>query len=421
MRVCVIGGGYVGLVTGSCLAELGHNVVIIDIDEKKVLSINEGKPPLFEAGLEEIVKKHIGKNLSATCSFFPVKDAELTMICVGTPPDNSGNADLHYVRSASESVGRALRNQDKKHYVVVKSTVPPGTTDGLVRETVLSEAGRGNIAFGMNPEFLREGRAVWDFFHPDRIVIGCHEQDLFDCMKRLYQGIEAPVIQVLPTEAEMIKYVSNAFLATKISFSNEIGNICKRMGIDVYRVMEGVGLDRRIGKEFFNAGVGFGGSCFPKDVMALARFAEGMGVEPCILKSVLSVNEDQPGKMISLLEKRVGGLHGKRIAVLGLAFKDNTDDIRESRAIPVIRMLRERGAHVAAYDPLAIPAMKEVFPDIDYGTTPEAVLEGADACLILTEWPEFSRLDKEFDLMNNRVIIEGRRVLKTHGYEGICW
>jgi len=240
-------------------------------------------------------------------------------------------------------------------------------------------------------------------------------------MEDLYHGIDAPMIQVLPSEAELIKYVSNAFLATKISFSNEIGNICKEMGIDIYRVMEGVGLDRRIGREFLDAGVGFGGSCFPKDVRALVRFAEEMGVEPRILKSVIAVNDDQPGMIVSILEKRMGCLDGKRIAVLGLAFKDNTDDIRESRAIPVIRELLERGASVAAYDPLAIPAMREIFPGIEYGAGAAEVLEGADACLVLTEWPEFSRLDREFDLMKNRVIIEGRRILRTHGHEGVCW
>jgi len=421
MRVCVVGGGYVGLVTGACLADLGHDVAIVDVDEKKVDAINEGKPYLYEEGLDEIVREHVGKNLSATRSYDPVTDAEVTMICVGTPSDRDGRADLRYVKSASESIGRALRDREEEHRVVVKSTVPPGTTDGLVRKTVTGEAQHDEISFGMNPEFLREGRAVRDFFHPDRIVVGSHDQDFFACMEDLYHGIDAPMIQVLPSEAELIKYVSNAFLATKISFSNEIGNICKEMGIDIYRVMEGVGLDRRIGREFLDAGVGFGGSCFPKDVRALVRFAEEMGVEPRILKSVIAVNDDQPGMIVSILEKRMGCLDGKRIAVLGLAFKDNTDDIRESRAIPVIRELLERGASVAAYDPLAIPAMREIFPGIEYGAGAAEVLEGADACLVLTEWPEFSRLDREFDLMKNRVIIEGRRILRTHGHEGVCW
>lgn len=421
MRVAIIGGGYVGLVTGACLADLGHKIEIVEIDKKKVDAINSGTPYLFEEGLEALLCNHAGKDLKASSSYGAVTGADMSMICVGTPPDASGQADLAYIREASKSIGKALRDATGNPCVVVKSTVPPGTTEGLVRDTVLAESRREDILFGMNPEFLREGRAIHDFFHPDRIVIGCSEPGLFERVAHLYGKIDTPVIRTRPAEAELIKYVSNAFLATKISFSNEIGNICKRMGIDVYKVMEGVGLDKRVGREFLNAGVGFGGSCFPKDVIALIRFAESLGEDPKVLKSVMQVNDMQPRRIISLLEGRIGTIHGKKITVLGLAFKDNTDDIRDSRSIPVIQMLLERGATVSAYDPLAMPSMKKIFPMIHYGESPESVLMNADACLVMTEWPEFSRLDHEFDQMNQRVIIEGRRILTTSATEGICW
>ncbi|MGV8129881.1 MAG: UDP-glucose dehydrogenase family protein [Methanolinea sp.] len=421
MRVAIIGGGYVGLVTGACLADLGHSIEIIEIDQKKVDAINSGTPYLFEEGLEALLREHAGKDLKASSSYDAVARADITMICVGTPPNISGQADLTYIREASRSIGKALRDTTGIFCVIVKSTVPPGTTEGLVRDTVIAEAQRAEILFGMNPEFLREGRAIHDFFHPDRIVIGGSEPELFERITHLYRKIDAPVIRTRPAEAELIKYVSNAFLATKISFSNEIGNICKKMGVDVYKVMEGVGLDRRVGREFLNAGVGFGGSCFPKDVMALVRYAESLGEEPQMLKSVIRVNDVQPLKIISILEKRIGNIRDKKIAVLGLAFKDNTDDIRESRSIPVIQALLEKGAHVSAYDPLAIRHMQQLFPQVEYGTSAEYILKGADACLVMTEWPEFSRLDHEFDLMNQRVIIEGRRILTTNATEGICW
>ncbi len=421
MRVVIIGGGYVGLVTGACLADLGHTIEIVEIDKKKVDAINSGSPYLFEEGLEALLRNHAGKDLKASSSYGAVTEAHILMICVGTPPDTSGQADLTYVREASKSIGKALRHATGNPCVVVKSTVPPGTTEGLVRDTVLKESLRGDILFGMNPEFLREGRAIHDFFHPDRIVIGGSENGLFERVAHLYRGIDAPIIRTRPAEAELIKYVSNSFLATKISFSNEIGNICKKMGVDVYKVMEGVGLDKRVGREFLNAGVGFGGSCFPKDVIALIRFAESLGEDPKVLKSVMQVNDMQPRRIISLLEGRIGTIHGKKITVLGLAFKDNTDDIRDSRSIPVIQMLLERGATVSAYDPLAMPSMKKIFPMIHYGESPESVLMNADACLVMTEWPEFSRLDHEFDQMNQRVIIEGRRILTTSATEGICW
>jgi len=423
MKISVVGGGYVGLVTGTCFAELGHDVTIIEIDPEKVRAINNGKPPIFENGLEDLLKQNAGKRIHASTGYESVSSADIVLIAVGTPPNPDGSANLSYIEAASTSIGKALKDSPSYCVVVVKSTVPPGTTEKIVKPAVLKASGKTEkkIGFVMNPEFLREGRAVEDFLHPDRIVIGSSDSPAGDLVAEVYRKVRAPIIRTGITAAEMIKYTSNAFLATKISFSNEMGNICKNLGIDVYEVMKGVGLDPRVGSLFLNAGAGFGGSCFPKDVSALVSLAKQTGENPLLLESVLAVNEQQPHRMISLLKKRVGTLSGKRIAVLGLAFKDNTDDIRDSRAIPVIQELIRDGAHVAAYDPMAMPNMRRIFSDIEYGESAAEALTGADACLVMTEWPEFSRLDKEFDLMAQPVIIEGRRILSRKGVEGICW
>jgi UDPglucose 6-dehydrogenase len=423
MKISVVGGGYVGLVTGTCLAHLGHDVTIIEIDSDKVKAINNGQSPIYERGLEDLLKATVGKRIRADSEFDSVESAEIVFICVGTPPKSDGSADLSFIESASSSIGTALKKNSTYCCVVVKSTVPPGTTETIVRHfvTQASERKDNRIGFAMNPEFLREGRAIEDFMHPDRIVIGSNDPRARNLVADVYQGISAPVIHTGLPAAEMIKYTSNAFLATKISFSNEIGNICKNLGIDVYEVMKGAGLDPRIGTLFLNAGVGFGGSCFPKDISALITLAKEVGENPVLLQSVLSINEQQPHRIVVLLEKKLGNLSGKRITVLGLAFKDNTDDIRDSRAIPVIRELIQKGAHVSAYDPMAISNMKQVFPEIDYYSCAADALTSSEGCLVLTEWPEFSRLDKEFDLMAHRIIIEGRRILSCNGVDGICW
>jgi len=413
----------VGLVTGSCFAELGHNVTIIEIDANKVQEINTANPPIYENGLEVLLKKNAGINLKASMEYRSIEDADIVFICVGTPPQSDGSANLSYIKSASTSIGNALKTNSRYCVVVVKSTVPPGTTEKIVQPTVLHAAGKTEheIGFTMNPEFLREGRAVLDFMHPDRIVIGSCDPLAGKYVADVYHGISAPVIHTGICAAEMIKYTSNAFLATKISFSNEIGNICKNLGIDIYEVMKGVGLDARIGPLFLNAGAGFGGSCFPKDVSALISLAKETDENPILLQSVLEINERQPHRMVVLLEKRLGCISGKRIAILGLAFKDNTDDIRDSRAIVVIQELLEKGARIVAYDPLAMPNMQRIFPTIDYSSSAADALTNADGCLVMTEWPEFSRLDRDFDKMAHKIIIEGRKILTLHDVEGICW
>jgi UDPglucose 6-dehydrogenase len=422
VKISIVGGGYVGLITGACLAEAGHRVTVIDIDKKKADAINSARPPIYEKGLEALLASHSGKNLKADTGFESVRDSEVSIICVGTPMGEDGSADLSYIVSAAESIGRELKNSGGYHVVTVKSTVPPGTTSGTVVPAVRKASENNpNIGFAMNPEFLRESIAVDDFMNPDRIVIGSDDKRSGDLVETLYSGFDAKILRTGLVSAEMIKYASNSFLATKISFSNEVGNICKSLGIDVYEVMEGVGLDHRISPYFLNAGCGFGGSCFPKDVSALIHLAKSRGFDPVLLKSVLEVNETQPLVIVDILRKRIGNLEGKRVAVLGLAFKGDTDDIRDSRAIPVIEGLIMENADVHAYDPMANKNMKAVFPGISYHDSATGALENADACLVLTEWPEFSRLNSEFDNMKNKVIIEGRRILTISGAEGICW
>lgn len=423
MKISIIGAGYVGLVSSICLSELNHTVTLIDNNLDKVETINSGNSPIYERGLEKALIKHINHNLRSMSDYDSIPKSDLTFICVGTPLSSDSKTDLRMIKSAVESIGMALRNEGKNHVVVVRSTVPPGTTDKIIEPLLqkyvrLSER---NIKLAVNPEFLREGSALQDFFQPDRIVIGCRDAWAADRITDVYKGINSPILRTDLITAEMIKYASNAFLATKISFSNEIGNICKSMGINTYEVMGGVGMDHRIGAHFLNPGVGFGGSCLPKDLAALIKLAESHGEHPLILKSVLEVNEDRPMRMIRLLEKRLGTIKGKRIAVIGLAFKNGTDDIRESRAIPILKLLIEREAQITAYDPVAIPPMRILIPDIIYCDNAGEALKDADACLILTEWPEFGELNEEFDMMRSRVIIEGRKVLSTQYSEGLCW
>lgn len=428
MNVAIIGTGYVGTVTGTCFAELGHNVVCVDVDAAKVDRINAGIPPIHEPGLPALLKAYVGKRLRATDDYNDaIPNSEVTFICVGTPSGDDGRIDLSIVRSASKSIGKALaeRDTDAYHVVVVKSTVVPGTTDEVVAPLIRATGGNvdtGIVGIAMNPEFLREGKAVYDFMNPDKIVIG-GDIRAADTVAGLYEKISCEITRTDTKTAEMIKYANNSFLATKISFANEIGNICKKLGIDVYEVMSAIGKDSRIEGQFLNAGAGFGGSCFPKDVKALIGRAGELGYDPLLLNAVIRINEEQPMRMVELLANRIGDIRNRRIAVLGLAFKNETDDIRESRSIPVIKELLNRGATVAAYDPLASENMREVFPDILYCDSARDALDGADACMIMTEWAEFESLDQEFDAMRDVVVIDGRRMVSLDRgvYDGICW
>lgn len=435
MNICIIGTGYVGSVTAACLAELGHGVLCIDVDAEKVDRVNAGIPPIHEAGLEELFQKHIGKRLRAVADYTPLADSDISFICVGTPSAKDGEIDLSAIKAASRDIGTSLRKEDRQrhsssenyHVIAVKSTVVPETARNvmvpIIEKYSQKKAGR-DFGIVVNPEFLREGRAVHDFTNPDRIVIGELDKRSGEVVAQLYEGFGCPLIRTDLKTAEMIKYASNAFLATKISFANDIGNICKELGIDTYDVMHAVGLDRRISPSFLRAGAGFGGSCFPKDVQALIHKAEELGYRPKLLRSVMDVNEGQPKRIVRMLERKLGGLAGMKIAILGLAFKNDTDDVRESRAIPVIKMLTDKGAKVFAYDPAANENMHSVFPNIRYHSSAKDALKDADACLVMTEWDEFKKLDGEFKVMKNRIVIDGRKVItprKDIDYEGLCW
>jgi UDPglucose 6-dehydrogenase len=421
MKISIIGTGYVGSVTGVCFAEMGHQIYFVDIDQTKLDAINSGKSPIFEPDLDDLLMKNRKKISTTTDISEAVNTTDLTMICVGTPQKTDGSSDLRYITDVAHAIGKALARHKKYQTIIVKSTVLPGTTTNVVQPILEQESGKEvtvNFGIGSNPEFLKEGSAVKDFFHTDRIVIGANDPKTKEILDDLYKPLHAPIFTTDIKTAEMIKYVSNAFLATKISFSNEIGNLCKMNEIDSYEVFRGVGMDSRINPHFFRSGIGFGGSCFPKDIQALISFAESQGIETKILKAVLKTNDDQPQKLIALLKKHIS-IRGKKIGILGLSFKPDTDDIRESRAIPVVLSLLEEGAKILAYDPMAMPGFVKIFPQISYAKSSEEVLE-TDALIIITEWSEFFDLD-----FKEKIVIDGRKVKKAEReariYEGICW
>ncbi|MDV4343103.1 UDP-glucose/GDP-mannose dehydrogenase family protein [Methanoculleus sp. YWC-01] len=418
----IIGCGYVGCVTGVCFADMGNEVTLVDVDSDKVDFINEGRSPIYEPGLEALMQKNRERVRATTNLRAAIHDTDITFVAVGTPSNADGSIDLTYVFRVCEEIGEVLREKEDFHIVIIKSTVFPGTTDDRVRHILEYTSGKkAGVDFGLgsNPEFLREGNAVHDFLSPDRIVIGADDPRTADALKALYASIDSRVLVASSRTAEMIKYTSNAILATKISFANEIGNLCKTIGIDSGDVFLGVGMDSRVSPAFFRTGIGFGGSCFPKDVRALVAGARAHGEDLSILDAVLKTNETQPLRLLALLKKHIPDLDGKTIGVLGLAFKPDTDDIRESRALPVITGLLSSGAGVIAYDPAAMDNFRRVFPQITYASSAGAVLE-ADAVLILTEWKEFEDLD-----YHGRIVIDGRRLEAPRRqaaiYEGVCW
>ena len=427
MKVSVIGSGYVGLITGMGFVKLGNEVTFVDVDDNKIKMINNAQAPIYEEGLEELMREFRGKYHATKNYREAILNSDVTFIAVGTPSQDDGSIDLKYVEAASKSIGKALREKRAYHVVVVKSTVLPGTTEEIVKPILEEYSGKKafeDFGLAMNPEFLREGVALKDFLNPDRIIIGVQDERTRQVLDELYAPIDSPKLFTDIKTAEMIKYASNAFLATKISFANEIGNICKKLGIDSWKVFEGVGLDHRISPHFFKTGIGWGGSCFPKDTRALIRKAEEVGEEPLILKAVVEVNERQPLKMIELLKKHVPELKGKRVGVLGLAFKPNTDDVRETRAYVVVKKLLEEGAKVIAYDPQAMENFKHYYANvgekIEYAKSGKDVLGSTDVILIVTEWPEFEELN-----YSGKIVIDGRRVKAAERtariYEGVCW
>ncbi len=418
MKIGIVGLGYVGLITGVGFASLGNKVVGIDVDEKKIEKINKGESPIYEKDLESKLKE-IKENFTATTKIEELKDCEIIFICVGTPSKEDGSIDLKYIKQAAEDISKIL---DSYKVIVVKSTVIPGTTESLIK--ILGKKVGRDFGLAMNPEFLKEGSALKDFFEPDRIVVGSYDEKTKEILEELYEDFNCPKIFTNIKTAEMIKYASNAFLATKISFINEIGNICKKLGIDVYDVAEGMGYDKRIGREFLNAGIGFGGSCFPKDVKALIAKAKEIGYDPKLLQEVIEINEKQPFKKIEIVKKKVSNLKNKKIALLGLTFKPHTDDIRESRAIPIIQKLIEEDAIIHAYDPKGIENTKLIFPEnekLRYIEDPQEAIDKSDIVLLLTEWPHFRKLD-----FKDKLVVDGRNVIPKEqreglNYEGICW
>ncbi|WP_336001815.1 UDP-glucose 6-dehydrogenase AglM [Halorientalis halophila] len=431
MHVSVVGSGYVGTTIAACFADLGHEVTTIDVDEAVVDAINDGEAPIHEPGLDPLVSAYGGDRLRATTDYDAVADTDVTFLALPTPANDDGSIDTSIMEAGAESVGEAIADKDGYHLVVVKSTVVPGTTEDVL--TPLLEEASGKTAgeeFGVavNPEFLREGTAVDDFMEPDKIVVGTDGDDrALDLLAEIYEPLvlqwDVPVFETGQREAEMIKYANNGFLAAKVSLINDIGNVCKEYGVDAYEVAEAIGLDDRIGERFLRSGVGWGGSCFPKDTSAIIQHARDAGYEPRMLEAAVEVNDRQPERLLSLLDDHVD-VDGERVAVLGLAFKPGTDDIRNSRAIPVIEGLRERGAEVVGYDPVAAPEMAERFPDIEYADSAAAALEGASGAVVVTDWDEFATLDSEFDAMAEPVVVDGRRVVEPHEgitYEGLTW
>lgn len=410
--ISVIGLGVVGLTTAIGFALKGHRVVGIDIDQEKVRQISNGVCPIYEKGLSAAMGD---VKIQASTDFEQVLDTEISFLCGGTPGKSDGSLNLRYVKGPAEQLSEVLHSKKKDHLVVVRSTVIPGTTEKTI---IPCFNGDGYINFCVNPEFLREGTALEDFVNPTRIVIGDKRSEAGDKLIEAYDGFTSPVLRTTIKTAEMIKYASNSFLATKISFINEIGNMCKKMGIDVYEVAEGMGLDGRIGPDFLRAGIGYGGFCLPKDTAALVAEGKELGCYPETLAGVIATNKKQPLKMIDLLKKHFPDLKNKTIGILGLAFKPGTDDIREAKAIGICETLLLEGAKIRAHDPRAVPNFRKLFPQIEY-TSAEKVLE-SDATLIITEWDEYSNLD----YTTGKIVIDGRRIPEARQariYEGLCW
>src|SRR5215208_2462546 len=421
MRIAMIGTGYVGLVSGACFADFGHQVCCVDKDGGKIDGLNQGKMPIWEPGLDGLVKANVERGrLTFTKDLAAgVKNAEAVFIAVGTPARRGdGHADLTFVFQAVRDLAKLIAPGT---VVVTKSTVPVGTGDQI--EAILAEEGVSGVSVASNPEFLREGAAIADFKHPDRIVVGAEDEQAREVLKEIYRPLflnRAPILFTGRRTAELTKYAANAFLAVKISFINEIADLCEAVDADVQDVARGIGLDNRIGPKFLHAGPGYGGSCFPKDTLALLQTADGAGVDQRIVRTTVEVNDDRKAKMVERVERAVGGvLGGKRVAVLGLAFKPNTDDMREAPSIPLIEGLLERGAEVTGFDPVAREQARQVLGDIGFANDAYAAADGADAVVIVTEWDEFRALDLDTlaARMRGRTLVDLRNVWDPHEAE----
>jgi UDPglucose 6-dehydrogenase len=415
MRIAMIGTGYVGLVSGTCLADFGHHVTCVDKDAGKIEGLHAGRMPIWEPGLEALVKANVDRGRLAFTTELAeaVKDAEAVFIAVGTPSRRGdGHADLSYVFAAAEELAGLLT---RPVVVVTKSTVPVGTGDKIA--ALLKEKGAPDgVSVASNPEFLREGAAIADFKHPDRILVGAEDDRAREALAEIYRPLflnRAPLLFTSRRTAELTKYAANAFLATKISFINEMADLCEAVGADVQDLARGIGLDNRIGPKFLHAGPGYGGSCFPKDTLALLRTAEEAGIEQRIVSTVVGVNDDRKAAMAGRVSDALGGsVQGKRIGVLGLTFKPNTDDMRDAPSIPLVEALVEGGAEVIAFDPVGREQAEKVLPKIAYAESAESVADGADALVVVTEWDEFRALDLDelAGRMRGKVLVDLRNI-----------
>ena len=414
MRIAMIGTGYVGLVSGACFADFGHRVCCIDKDVAKIDGLNDGVMPIWEPGLEALVKANVQRGRLAFAKDLGenVRNADAVFIAVGTPARRGdGHADLTFVFDAVREVAKAIRPGT---VVVTKSTVPVGTGDRI--EEILHEEGVTDVSVASNPEFLREGAAIADFKHPDRIVVGAEDDRAQELLKEIYRPLflnRAPILFTGRRTAELTKYAANAFLAVKISFINEIADLCEAVDADVQDVARGIGLDNRIGPKFLHAGPGYGGSCFPKDTLALLQTADKFGVDQRIVRTTVEVNDDRKAHMVDRIAAAVGeDLTGKRVAVLGLAFKPNTDDMREAPSIPLVNGLIERGAEVSAFDPVAREQAEKILKGIEFASDAYEAAAGADALVIVTEWDEFRALDLEkiAEALRGKVLVDLRNV-----------
>ncbi len=404
MKIAIFGTGYVGLVTGVCLANLGHEVTCVDVIDEKIAKLKKGEVPIYEPGLAELMAKNSNRLEFTTNAGTAVKEAEVIFIAVGTPAKPDGSADLKYVYEVARTLSQEM---DSSKVIVIKSTVPVGTETEISK--LIEEHYHGEYAIVSNPEFLREGSAIDDFMKPDRVIIGTSDQKALDVMLQIYEKLDAPMIHTDIRSAQLIKYASNAFLATKISFVNEMAKLAEKYGANIEYIAKGMGYDKRIGHEFLRAGIGYGGSCFPKDVKELIHTGETVGINLEILKAVDDTNDRQKSVPVKKLKDRIK-LSGATVAVLGLAFKPNTDDLREAPSLEIIRELLEAGANVKAWDPAAEEAYKKIYPNIEYSKTPEDTLRGADAVIIATEWDQVKNFDLQQvkQLMNTPLVIDGR-------------
>jgi UDPglucose 6-dehydrogenase len=410
-QICVVGVGYVGLVTAACFADLGNKVAALDVDEKRIENLKKGIMPIYEPGLDELVTRNVkAGRLSFTSSYIEaMKGAEFAFIAVGTPSGANGEADLQYVAAAAKSIAE---NMKEPLVIINKSTVPIGTGDWVA--DIVKGAQPKAIPFSLVscPEFLREGSAIGDFMSPHRTVIGSLHRDAAEKVAQLHLPLRAPIVITDLRTAEMIKYASNAFLATKISFMNEVADLCECVGADVKEVAAGMGYDARIGRHFLDAGLGWGGSCFPKDVKALAYMAKEKGLNPIILDSVTQVNYDRRSEAVKHMDKMTGGLKGKTIGLFGLAFKPNTDDMREAPSIDIAEQLTKAGAKVRGYDPVAMDVARSILPSVEMFKDPYEMAKGCDGVIIVTEWNEFKQLDLDQlkSVLKKPVIFDGRNI-----------